>query len=299
MTKHHFSKVEFYITNVCNLNCERCNRFNDFNFTGWQSWSDYRDTYQQWAQYLDIDDIVILGGEPLLNPTVIDWIKGLRQVFKTTQSIQVLTNGTRLNKVKGLYEALKQTQTPLVWLGVSWHNISTLDELDKEIRCFLQGDTLRVERGHELNRYNADFVYIDEIGIDIPVWIQDSFYPRSIIPSGRGTLTLHNSDPTEAHSVCGFAQYKNYHFIRGKFYKCGPVALFPEFDQQHPLDISAEDRVLLNSYQPLTISNYVNSGAKFIEQLDQPLAQCKFCPSKMNNAQIFATSKNKISQKIL
>jgi hypothetical protein len=76
------------------------------------------------------------------------------------------------------------------------------------------------------------------------------------------------------------------------------VALFPEFDQQHNLDISIEDRALLNSYRPLTATDYPELGAKFLEQLDQPIPQCKFCPSKMNNLQIFATSKNQESKRL-
>jgi organic radical activating enzyme len=290
VTKYHFKKIEFYITNVCNLNCERCNRFNDFNFKGWQSWTDYQDIYQQWAEYIDIDDIVILGGEPLLNPSINEWITGLRQTFKTAKSIQILTNGTRLNKVKDLYHTV--TTTDNAWLGISWHNVNTFNEIDKEIREFLQGDILKIERGHELAKFNAEFMYIDK-NLQIPVWLQDSFYSSAIIPTGRGTLTLHNSDPNASHSTCGFVEYKNYHFIRGKLYKCGPVALFPEFDQQHKLDISDEDRVLVNSYSPLTVSDYPSIGAKFIEQLDQPIPQCKFCPSNKNLLNIFATSKNK------
>ena len=68
-------KVEFYITNICNLTCEDCNRFNNHDFKGWQAWDDFKETYQQWSQYVELDQVVILGGEPLLNPTFIDWIK--------------------------------------------------------------------------------------------------------------------------------------------------------------------------------------------------------------------------------
>ena len=293
MTKHHFEKIEFYITNVCNLTCERCNRFNNFNFKGWQRWSDYEADYEKWAEYIDIKHIIILGGEPLLNPDILDWVHGINRIFK--RNVQILSNGTRLNHVKGLYEALQVKN----WIGISWHNINTIDEFDVEVRKFLKGNVQRVERGHKLNQFDAaDFVYIDD-NLQIPVWVQDSFYPSSIIPSERGTLTLHNSDPNEAHGVCGFVKYKNYHFIRGKLYKCGPVALFPEFDQQHNLDISIEDRTLLNSYQPLVVSDYPKLGAKFIEQLDQSIPQCKFCPSKMNNLQIFATSKNQNNKKYI
>jgi hypothetical protein len=91
---------------------------------------------------------------------------------------------------------------------------------------------------------------------------------------------VHNSNPEIAHQNCGFVFYKSYHFIRAKLYKCGPVALMPEFDQQHKLYISDQDRILLNSYQPLGVNNFQSYHAEFFSQLDQPIAQCKFCPEK-------------------
>lgn len=62
--KIQISKVEFYITNVCNLNCSRYNRFNDHAFKGWQKWSDYAHAYAKWSEKIEIDQIVILGGKP-------------------------------------------------------------------------------------------------------------------------------------------------------------------------------------------------------------------------------------------
>ena len=91
-------------------------------------------------------------------------------------------------------------------------------------------------------------------------------------------MTLHCSDVHRAHEICTFAQWKCYHFIRGKLYKCGPVALFPEFDQQHSLTLTAEDRELINAYQPLDLKNWDEQHQDFLARLDQPIPQCKFCP---------------------
>ena len=40
---HRLNYAEFYITNVCNLNCTECNRFNNYHFSGHQRWDDYSD----------------------------------------------------------------------------------------------------------------------------------------------------------------------------------------------------------------------------------------------------------------
>lgn len=289
MSKHQFGKIEFYITNVCNLNCKDCNRFNNHNFKGWQRWSDYESVYQQWSNHIGIKQIVLLGGEPLLNPDILDWIYGLNRVFN--RPVQILSNGTHINKVSGLYQALRKNGN---WLGISWHNPNTLDEFEHEISQFLQGPIVKLPLDHPDNHCkDANTVWMDANKVKIPLWIQYDFYKSAIQPTINGRLTLHNSDPLLAHENCGFVKSKNYHFIKGKLYKCGPVALFPEFDQQHQLEISDQDRALINSYEPLTVEGLVQHGPGYFDQLDQPLAQCKFCPDAMKFTQrTFAISKN-------
>jgi len=291
-------KVEFYITNVCNLTCEDCNRFNNLDFRGWQKWSDYEEMYKEWAQYIDIDQIVILGGEPLLNPTVLEWAYGLEKIWG--KYVQILTNGTRLNHVRGLYKLVSETNN---WVGISLHDQNYLPELEKDLEKFMTPPILKLTKGHPATRYGADYEFLDSnttvtpgSGRDvnrawIPVWIQDEFMPSAIkfLPDGR--YGLHSSVPEDAHAICPIAQNKSYHFIRGKLYKCGPVALFPEFDEQHNFDISDSDRELLNSYAPLSVGDFPAKGAEFLATIDNPIPQCKFCPTKNEFKKIISIRK--------
>jgi hypothetical protein len=96
-----------------------------------------------------------------------------------------------------------------------------------------------------------------------------------------GKFSLHDSDPEVAHQTCSFRMFKNYHMINGKLYKCGPVALMPEFDEQHHFEISDQDRVLLNSYRPLTVDEYDVRGEEFLRTIDNVIPQCKFCPENL------------------
>lgn len=289
MSVYKIPKVEFYITNVCNLVCEQCNRFNNHDFRGWQNWNDYQDIYRSWARYVSIDQIVILGGEPLLNPTIISWINGVSDIFQ--RPVQVLTNGTRLNKVNGLYETLLYSNA---WLGISWHNMHRVDDIEKEINQFLQAPIERLDRGHTDNNFGADWVYRDSNNIKIPVWIQDHFVSSSIRVTDLG-FELHDSDPIQAHEQCSFAQHHCYHFISGKLYKCGPVALMPEFDKQHQLLLSESDRTLLHSYRPLSVDEFPLRGAVFLDQIKDPLPQCKFCPTNAEYRKIISIHKRDAS----
>lgn len=269
MQPRSITKVEFYITNVCNLTCHRCNRFNDFDFKGWQRWSDYESVYEAWSRYLDIEQIVVLGGEPLLNPTLVDWIRGLHSIWH--RNVQILSNGTRLNAVKGLRQVLCDK---LAWLGISWHNTDELDVL-RDIMIEFLGPDCKELQGKENNSAGAHFVFMSQkYDLTIPVWIQNEFTTSAIRPD----RSLHDNDPVAAHNACGFARYKNYHFIHGRLYKCGPMGLLPEFDQQLGLNISESDRELLLSYRPLTLDSIEQDGDRFFATLDDPLPQCKFCP---------------------
>jgi hypothetical protein len=293
------NKVEFYITNVCNLTCENCNRYNNHKFAGWQRWSDYADVYQQWSEYVNLKNIVIMGGEPLLNPTITDWITGLTDVFKC--GIQVLTNGTRLNNVPGLYDALAQTRSrggPITGnIQISLHNTNHFDELKQNIKSFLS--TIREEYGTAIgvipknDPWGKMYYSVRDVNdVLVNVHLANDFHTAAIQPTPDGRFTLHNSDPVIAHEKCGFAQYKCYHFIRGKLYKCGPVALMPEFDEQFNLDISKPDRKLLHGYRPLTVESWSRKSLRWLEHIDDPIAQCKFCPQTFASKIIYPVVKH-------
>ena len=280
--------IEFYITNVCNLTCSNCNRFNNHDFAGWQKWSDVEPLYEEWAQHVRLQRIAILGGEPLLNPTICEWVSGINRLWG--KPVNLLTNGTRLNHVAGLYEAINQNpdiKNPSAknWIGVSLHNPNDRDRCFEEIRKFLQGNITYYHKTDPANTDNAwtyggDHAFVDSNGVRVCVWEYNAFYTSAVQRTPLGQFTLYNSDPMQAHQICGFVRFKSYHFIRGALYKCGPVALFPEFDQQNRFDINDEDRVLLNSYRPLRAHEFTERGREFLDHINDVIPQCKFCPQQ-------------------
>ena len=80
--------------------------------------------------------------------------------------------------------------------------------------------------------------------------------------------------------------------INGKIYKCGPAALMPEFDEQFNLDISDQDRKLLHAYKPLTPESWSEKSLRWLEHIDDPIAQCKFCPQTFTSKIIYPVVKN-------
>lgn len=279
--------AEFYITNVCNLACKGCNRFNSFNFKGYQRWSEYKNTYKKWSKILKLESFGILGGEPLLNPEIIDWIIGTTDLWPDAL-VRISTNGFQINKVKDLYNTIKQRPKLLMSVGI--HNKMHKKEIMNLIENFLVAP-LRYEFDNK-NKYAQEMYVVDANDVVIRVQYNWWFHQGAIIPNENGNLTLHNSDPVKSHSICHSAQC--HHFQNGKLYKCGAAALFPDFDRQVGLDLSEQDRNLINSVNFITAEDDIAIQNRFIKNLSNPIPQCKFCPEIYLGDQIFALKKKDI-----
>ena len=275
--------VEFYITNVCNLTCEGCNRFNNYKFKGYQRWDDYKEIYKEWGKELRVNNIAILGGEPLLNPDFTKWLTGIQNIWPDSR-IEIVTNGYRLNYIKGLYDQLNDNKN--LWLNVGIHNKQSKKLILENIKNFLV-EPLRFEYNQQ-NKY-GQFLYItDANNVKIKVEYNWWFHQGALIKE-ENKFGLHQSDVKKAHDICHMKTC--HHFIEGKLYKCGVVALLPKFAEQFQLQLSAEDKELMLNYVPLTIKNSIDEKKDFIQNLKNSIPQCKFCPEQYNGKQIYAIEK--------
>ena len=127
--------ADVYITNVCNLNCTDCNRFNNFAFKGHQRWEDYKDDYEKWSSIVNIDHIVILGGEPMLNPDFLLWVDGITALWPSAK-VEILTNGSVIDSWPDLYSRLSN---PKLSLRMSAHSAEVSTQSNKCIHNFLKG----------------------------------------------------------------------------------------------------------------------------------------------------------------
>lgn len=325
----HLNYAEFYITNVCNLNCKNCNRFNNFNFTGHQHWNDYADLYHRWSKKVSIKWLAVLGGEPTLNPTFIDWIKGLLELWPEAE-ISVISNGTNLTRYPEFYKILQDNQSRM-FLEITIHGQDWKSQIYKNIQEFVQGDIRKVYESKFVplaqwtHSYNAikdsswpecnfpeDFSLLpqdiqdecnnyhdlgrqswyDSNGVRILVINSDSFYPSSIRHTiGTQHVTLHNSNPDQAVEVC-YSKYCH-HFSKGQLSKCGIAGILPEFIDQFDVDISDADRRLIKSYRPASPDLSTKELGEFLENLysGQSIDQCKFCPDQLTATKFQAETK--------
>ena len=96
---HRISYIEYHVADHCNLNCKGCLHFaplvNQEKFAVFDNVE--RDLTQLKSIIPYIDTIRILGGEPLLNPELTDYLKMTRKLYPLAE-INIVTNGILLQK---------------------------------------------------------------------------------------------------------------------------------------------------------------------------------------------------------
>jgi hypothetical protein len=110
-------------------------------------------------------------------------------------------------------------------------------------------------------------------------------------------FTLHQSDVEKAHDICHSKTC--HHFMNGKLYKCGAVALFPEFSKQHEVVLSPEDQQLMLSYRPLEVADSFQTKKDFVKNLSNAIPQCRFCPEVYHGKQIYSEEKRVTVHKVV
>jgi organic radical activating enzyme len=235
--------LEVYITNVCNLTCRECNRFNNYNFTGHQYWNDHADAVEQWSTKLNASEIMIIGGEPTLNPDLELWASNLRRLWPNT-SIGIQTNGTYIRPHFAKFWDKYQ-----VSFNLSLHDIDTAEDIMQKWQELL---------GSHFNTFLPGFIFNQANIIN-----NDTYF------------TVYDNDKEQAFACCDLKH--DHTLFRGKLYKCPTVALLPEFSNQFDLRTSEEQKTLIDSYVPLSSDCTEQQLAEFVQHRDTSIDQCKLC----------------------
>jgi organic radical activating enzyme len=304
--KQQLNYAEIYITNVCNYSCTNCQSLNNFAFKGHQRWEDYQSEYKLLSNQLDINIVQIIGGEPTLNPDFEKWVDGISKLWPNSK-LQISTNGSRLDKITD-----QTYQTLLKHKGTLWitcHDIALYDgfldfsksflnkiisDTDNADDCNWKTDYEKSKTDSSVKLRTVSRKLIDEYGVEVILDWSQAFVPSIVDVVDKHYLKMnYNSDPVKAHDICYF---KTCHQInKGKLYKCPLVSVLPDFLDQFNVDMSDNDRQLAYSYQPLSANN--NNVIDFINNINQPIPQCKFCPSKYVKHNFIGTDKKiKISK---
>lgn len=288
--KSRLDILETYITNVCNYSCTHCQSFNNYAFKGHQRWDDYKDAYKELSEKLDVGNMSIIGGEPVLNPDFNLWLFGIANLWPDSR-LRISTNGTKLDVFdKKIYNLLAINKGTI---QITCHDDRLYTSMKQWAYNFLQGKIneklIGKYKGH------TSTTIVDQNGVEVLLDWTQSFVTSAIDFINNKLVMQHNNDPVQAHKHCHFNDC--HRLYKGKIFKCPMVAVLPDFLDQFDVKLSNTDRDLALSYSAVRFDAPQTEINDFVNNINNPIPQCKFCPVEQNLHKFVGTDKKvKISQ---
>lgn len=130
----YLSYLEFHVADHCNLNCKFCTHFSPLVkepvFTDYNSWANDISKLKEYIN--DIGVIRILGGEPLLNSRLSDYVELTRRLYPNS-IVTVVSNGMIIDKISSeLIDTMVRNQA---FFHISYY--PPLDDRLDDIKKFL------------------------------------------------------------------------------------------------------------------------------------------------------------------
>lgn len=124
---------EFHLCDHCNLNCRGCAHLSNVcreEFADKEAY--FRDLKQIKKLYWGMQAIKLLGGEPLLNPEISDYVYGTRAEFPEA-FLYIATNGLLIPRMsEDFFEAVRKTYT-VVMLSAYPPTMKMKDEIEQKL----------------------------------------------------------------------------------------------------------------------------------------------------------------------
>ena len=210
--KNRLPYLDVNINYACNLACQGCISLSDFNRKGSVRISEGEAWLKEWSKLLDVDEICLFGGEPLLNADIQDWIELTRLYFPTSH-LKVITNGYYLKQshVAALMTAGNAT------LQISFH---ILDDrvIKSKIKHATTGFDWKVSND---NKNEVVFLKFQNDSMTIQC-AKFGEFRKPYKGNGINMEPWESSDLRSSISKCGSP--KNPVLYGNRIYKCAPIA---------------------------------------------------------------------------
>lgn len=265
LTKLVLPFVEIMVTQACNISCSGCTNYSDLSHKGLLSWKNGRDQILPWLERLHIQDFGLIGGEPLLNTEIRQWILGLRQMLPDAQ-IRLTTNGLLLEKNLDILDLCYDIGN--VVFKITRHVNDT--NLENLIELIFHKFNWEPVTEFNINRWRTknDF----RLQINTP-----NIFLKTFIGNYEN-MQPHSSNPDAAFEIC--CQKTCPLLYQGKLYKCSTTALLKEVLERF-------DNPNLTKWKP-----YLNKGLEpdctaseldsFIQNFGKAHNVCSQCPTQQD-----------------
>jgi sulfatase maturation enzyme AslB (radical SAM superfamily) len=254
--------LETMITQVCNLSCKGCTNYSDQKHSGYVTWAQGRAQIESWLDRIDIPDFGIIGGEPLINPELDQWILGLRDLMPESQ-LRLTTNGLLLHKWPQLMDLINHVGNCVFKVTVHVDDAA----LEQEITKIFHSQPWEPVIEYGIARWRNTH------GVRLQI-----NRPLTFLKTYLGTynnMAPHHSKPADAFAAC--VQKTCPLLYQGKIYKCSTSALLldtldrygrPNWPQWEPY-----------IEQGISPESPLEQLTEFVNNFGNPHPQCSQCPT--------------------
>jgi len=149
--KIHRRSVEYNLTEHCNLRCRGCGHASPLLPEKFASLASFRADLEALAEVFHSDEIRIVGGEPLLHPQLLDFLKEARRI-NVADRIVLYTNGVLLHKAPAALWQLVDEIYISIYPGVN----RRLDESEGARLCRENGVKLTLCRADQFQQLTVN-----------------------------------------------------------------------------------------------------------------------------------------------
>ena len=269
MQKPILPYVESMLVYPCNLKCDGCSTFSDLRRTGYVGVEQGMSWLRPWTDRMEIQAWGAMGGEPLMNPEMYDWIVAVRELLPDAQ-IRFVTNGLLLEKHWRIVELLNDIGNCILKITVHLSSSKIQSAIDRVQRSY------DWEPVYEYGIHRHKLPNGMRFQVNKPKWFTRTFQGT------YQTMKPWNSNPVEAFNNCH--QTTCPMLLEDKLYKCSQAALLHDVWQDHGSPNSQLWEPYLNT--GLSVDADINELRVFSANFGKPHKMCTQCPTAIDTASI-------------
>lgn len=267
------TKLDLHLAHACNLHCEQCTHFSNYGINHVLTYQDVESNYRAWCERIVPQKLALLGGEPLLNRSIIKILVLSRYIWPDT-IIELWTNGLLLDRYPELPKVLEQHR---IMLHISDHG--SADTAEYNLRFDRMLDlvhewTMRHPIMVTVRDFRLGKIHIFQPGSHdtrmLPIQPKFRFYQGY----GADMLPYDHGDPKSSWDNCP-VYHDCFQLLDHRIYKCAPLAYLPMLDQKFGL--RPEWKPYLQ-YRPLEPHATDDEIREFFQRGAE--SYCAMCPSQ-------------------
>lgn len=269
--------TDIIINNLCNRTCEGCVTYSNFSFTGHYQWTVSKPFLEQWNNIVNIANINIMGGEPLLHPNLLEWISGVKNTFGDTPTYRFFT-GVGISLLEKNLDTLHEIIKLGYILDISIHDKSELEKIINlvETQLLRTSTFTKICQSTKDQMFQVDepapIDYLENNVVKVRITTSWMFMNNTVKEVKNNTIHFFKSDPQVAFDNCPIKTCMT--LLDGKLYKCPSLVTLQNFSKQ----FSCEDQELIDSIDSISPFDGPEKIDRYINSLKYPVEQCKLCP---------------------